>query len=424
MSTAQREFITTTAPFPCITAGWNSGKSYSLVYALLSRHMLMPGITTGYFGNGETFLKKVPKIEFQKAFETLGWTKFVEPTGRPLGFNMGKYGRVELNSYHDPDNIRGYPLAHAAVDELDSMNYDKAELVFSQIIGRVRGIVGAQIFTAGTPDRGLGGYMYDRWGNPMNQNDSYPRIRSRTADNIYIPGQDEFIERVKMNYEGDPALIELFLEGEFVPLGTGFVYREFYEKNMQQVLQPYDDSKPLDRIYIGMDFNAGSCYSCLAKWNHKSLHFFDEIWAGTTKELAMKITQSYPGTVLNVAPDASGSQRHTNATETDLSILAEHRLNNINEHEYNPRVRDRIDTINLGLANSRIIIDPERCPFLIEALQRQEYDKDGEPFKHKGPKRPEQGALDDRMDAMGYLCFRLIGVGRASISSGRVFYGR
>jgi hypothetical protein len=64
----------------------------------------------------------------------------------------------------------------------------------------------------------------------------------------------------------------------------------------------------------------------------------------------------------------------------------------------NPRVKDRVLAMNQLIHSEgkrRLLVNVDRCPSFVEALEKQAYDKNGEPDKTSG--------LDHVNDAAGYF---------------------
>jgi hypothetical protein len=79
-------------------------------------------------------------------------------------------------------------------------------------------------------------------------------------------------------------------------------------------------------------------------------------------------------------------------------------------HSKNPAVKDRVMAVNQMIHNQgqrRLLINPDKCPTLIEGLEQQAYNKNGEPDKANG--------LDHAVDALGYMIAYKFGIGRGTV---------
>ncbi len=219
-------------------------------------------------------------------------------------------------------------------------------------------------------------------------------IRMRTQDNPHLP--DDFIERMQANY--DPSMLQAYLNGEFVNLTTGQVYDRFTRENNVITAKP---DIGLDPLRVGLDFNIGNMNAVIGIVQDQKLLIFDEISGShDTDSIAQEIKARYPMNKIYVYPDASGGNRSTNASQTDIQILEGYGFSNQSPRS-NPPVRDRISAVQALLCNgkgeSRFQIHAS-CRKLIESMELQSYTEKGEPDKESG--------YDHMADAVGYLIWR------------------
>jgi hypothetical protein len=117
-----------------------------------------------------------------------------------------------------------------------------------------------------------------------------------------------------------------------------------------------------------------------------------------TPAMIESIKERYEGHPIIVYPDASGGSRKTNdASKSDISLLRSAEFT-VCAPKANGRVRDRVLALNALINNKgqrRYLVNPARCPHLVESLEKQAYDKNGEPDK--------SGGLDHIVDAPGYF---------------------
>jgi hypothetical protein len=219
-------------------------------------------------------------------------------------------------------------------------------------------------------------------------------IKMRSADNPHLP--PDFIERLQANY--DPNLLRAYLDGEFVNLTTGTIYDRFSRDKHVVPELPDLDHEPLR---IGVDFNIGNMSAVIGVRTGSSLLVIDEIsGAHDTDALAQEIQARYPQRRIYIYPDASGGNRSTNASRTDIQILESYGMSNQSPRA-NPPVRDRVAAVQALLENGkgqvRLTIH-QRCKRLIECLELQCYTDKGDPDKDAGH--------DHMNDALGYLVWR------------------
>jgi hypothetical protein len=101
-----------------------------------------------------------------------------------------------------------------------------------------------------------------------------------------------------------------------------------------------------------------------------------------------------------IYPDASGGNRSTNASQTDIQILESYGFSNQSPRS-NPPVRDRVAAVQALLENGkgqvRLTI-AATCRKVIECLELQSYNEKGDPDKDAG--------YDHMNDALGYVIWR------------------
>jgi hypothetical protein len=136
-----------------------------------------------------------------------------------------------------------------------------------------------------------------------------------------------------------------------------------------------------------------------------------------TPAMIATIKSRFVGHAIFVYPDASGNSRKSNnASESDIALLRAAKFN-VLVNPSNPTVKDRVLAMNqlicsrepehqgltLGreldaagvVVKRRYRVNADRCPGLVECLEKQAYDKNGEPDKSSD--------LDHEPDATGYF---------------------
>ena len=97
-------------------------------------------------------------------------------------------------------------------------------------------------------------------------------------------------------------------------------------------------------------------------------------------------------------PDASGkSRKSVNASESDIALLREAKFT-VMAKSKNPFIKDRVAAFNKQIhkqGERRYKVNVDKCPHLTEGLEKQAYDKNGEPDKTSG--------LDHVLDGAGYF---------------------
>ncbi len=234
--------------------------------------------------------------------------------------------------------------------------------------------------------------MWSTFGSEeAQQRDDRKLIRMRSADNPYLP--QDFIERLQANY--DPSLLQAYLEGQFCNLTTGQVYDRF-DRSKHVTTQIPDVSR--EPLRVGVDFNVGNMSAVIGVRLGENLLLIDEIsGAHDTDAMAQEIQRRADGRQVYMYPDASGSNRSTNASRTDIQILESYGFSN-QSPKANPPIRDRVASVQALLENGKGQVRLKvaaNCKRTIECLELQSYTETGTPDKDAG--------YDHMNDALGYL---------------------
>jgi len=378
-----------------VSAGYGAGKTRALCAKAVHLAMANQGFIGVVMEPTGPLIRDIWQNDFDDFLETydIPYTFRASPLPEYNLHLPGGDTKILCRSFENWTRIIGINGAWILADEIDTVAPSIANKAFPKILGRLRAGNVRQFAAASTPE----GFRW-MWQTFASE-DSKGRkdrklIRMRTADNPHLP--PDFIERMQANY--DPQLLKAYLDGEFVNLTTGQVYDRFDRaKHMAEITAP-DSREPLR---IGVDFNVGNMSAVIAYRNGKTLQVFDEIsGAHDTDALAAAIKCRYPDHRLYVYPDASGGNRSTNATQTDMAIRESYGMSNQSPRA-NPPVRDRVAAVQALLENGkgegRLHIAAS-CVKLIECLELQSYTERGEPDKDQG--------YDHMNDAIGYLIWR------------------
>jgi hypothetical protein len=378
-----------------VSAGYGAGKTRALCAKAVHLAMANQGFIGVVMEPTGPLIRDIWQNDFDDFLETydIPYTFRASPLPEYNLHLPGGDTKILCRSFENWTRIIGINGAWILADEIDTVAPSIANKAFPKILGRLRAGNVRQFAAASTPE----GFRW-MWQTFASE-DALTRtdrklIRMRTADNPHLP--PDFIERMQANY--DPQLLKAYLDGEFVNLTTGQVYDRFDRaKHVAEITAP-DSREPLR---IGVDFNVGNMSAVIAYRNGKTLHVFDEIsGAHDTDALAAAIKSRYPGHRLYVYPDASGGNRSTNATQTDIAILESYGMSNQSPRA-NPPVRDRVAAVQALLENGKGEVRlhiAASCVKLIECLELQSYTERGEPDKDQG--------YDHMNDAIGYLIWR------------------
>ena len=307
-----------------------------------------------------------------------------------LEFEEGTH-TILLRTMLTYQRLRGQNLCAVGFDEADTIPKRDAESAMNMALARLRSGNIQQFYATTTPE-GHG------WAFETFKKDPKPDtnlIQAKTEDNKYLP--EGFIESLKANYPDQ--LIKAYLNGEFVNLTMSAVYDRF-DRNIHvcNQLPSYNN----EILRVGLDFNIQNTNCVIGVRDGNKLVIIDEITKmHDTDAISQELLRRYPNQKILVYPDASGGNRSTNASATDISILESYGFTNMSPRS-NPPIKDRVSAVNALLKNGkgevRLAISP-CCRTLIECFELQAYDeKTGEPDKQNG--------YDHILDCIGYLIWR------------------
>jgi hypothetical protein len=387
-----------------ISAGYGAGKTRSLCAKAVHLAAANQGFIGAVMEPTGPLIRDIWQNDFDDFLEAydIPYTFRASPLPEYTLHLPGGDTKILCRSFENWSRIIGLNLAWVLADEIDTVTPSIANKAFPKILGRLRAGNVRQFGAASTPEGFR--WMWNTFGNDdAQQRPDRKLIKMRTADNPHLP--PDFIERLQANY--DPQLLRAYLDGEFVNLTTGQVYDRFDRtKHVRDDFPPIDEE---ETILVGIDFNVGNTNAALAVRRGRELFFFDEIaGAHDTDAIGQELRRRHPDARILGYPDASGANRSTNSSRSDVAILASYNISNM-APKANPPIRDRVAAVQAALENgkgqTRLWVHP-RCRKLIECLELQCYTDKGEPDKEAG--------YDHMNDAAGYLVHRVFEVGRST----------
>lgn len=338
------------------------------------------------------YLPSFPLVEdialkrFPALCEKRGWA-FKTRGGTSPHIEFPGAGRILFRSMSTPNSIVGYEVAHSICDELDTMEPKLAAQAWNKIIARNRQKCGmANTVAVATTPEGFG-FVWERWVKKPAP--GYVLFKARTADNAAnLPAG--YIDNLRGSYPSQ--LLSAYLDGEFVNLAAGSVYTGFD----RALNSTFERIKPGEPLHIGMDFNVGKMAAVVHAIRESKPLALDELTeVFDTPAMIALIKKRFPGHQVSVYPDASGASRKSqNASTSDIALLRQAQFM-VCANPANPAVKDRVLAMNKVLESRAYKVNPDTCPVYVECLEKQPYDKHGEPDKSQG--------LDHAPDAAGYF---------------------
>jgi hypothetical protein len=378
-----------------ISAGYGAGKTR----ALAAKAVTLAAVNQGFIGcvmePTGPLIRDIWQNDFEDFLEhyEIPYTFRASPLPEYMLHLPGGDTKILCRSFENWSRIIGLNLAWVLADEIDTVTPAIANKAFPKILGRLRSGNVRQFGAASTPEGFR--WMWTTFGSEEAQTrEDRKLIKMRSVDNPHLP--PDFIERLEANY--DPTLLKAYLDGEFVNLTTGTVYDRFDRSKHVISTLPDTEREPLR---VGVDFNVGNMSAIIGVKLNNTLFVIDEIsGAHDTDSLAQQIKTRYPDRRIYIYPDASGGNRSTNASQTDIQILESYGMANQSPRA-NPPVRDRVSAVQALLENGkgqvRLQISAS-CKRMIECLELQCYTEKGDPDKDSGH--------DHMNDALGYLVWR------------------
>ena len=377
-----------------VSAGYGAGKTR----ALCAKAVFMAAANQGFTGcvmePTGPLIRDIWQTDFDNFLEEyeIPYTFRASPLPEYI-LHLEKDTKLLCRSFENWQRIIGSNFSHVLADEVDVVSPGIANKAFPKILGRLRAGNVRQFAAVSTPE----GFRW-MW-NTFGTEDAQKRpdrklIRMRSADNPHLP--QDFIERLEANY--DPSLLQAYLNGEFTNLTTGQVYDRFDRAKHVITDIPNVEDEPLR---VGVDFNIGNMSAVIAVRLGNQLLLIDEVsGAHDTDALAQEIRRRFPDRRIYAYPDASGGNRSTNASQTDIQILEGYGFTNQSPRS-NPPVRDRVAAVQALLENGKGEVRFQiaaKCKRTIECLELQSYTEKGDPDKDAG--------YDHMNDGLGYLVWR------------------
>lgn len=408
LNVPQSYFMQMPHKFRAFVAGYGGGKTWVGSTAMCARFWNQPKVNQGYFAPTYPQIRDIffPTIE-EVAFG-MGLRVECMEANKEVHFYSGRHyrGTTICRSMERPATIVGFKIGHALIDEFDVLEPKRGQDSWKKIIARLRwqgGSNGADITTTPEGFRTTHKLFVEDIQEDMARRDrddayalerplplaaSYGLIQASTRQNKKnLP--DGYIEALLDAYPAE--LRDAYIDGKFCNLTTGTVYRSYdrVKNNSSETIQP---GEPL---FVGMDFNIGKMAATIYVQRETGWHAAAELKdVFDTPTMARRIKSEWPDRRIVVYPDASGKSAHTvDATKSDLGILQSHGLE-IRVNPSNPRVRDRVLSVNKQFETGKLWVNARACPTVAKNLEKQAYDESGEPDKRSG--------FDHQNDATGY----------------------
>lgn len=404
LNRSQAAFLELESRFAAFVGGFGSGKTWAGCAAICKSAWEYPGSGWAYLAPSYPLIADVFYPTMDECAASWGLSCTIQTSAKRVKLFSRGVQRDEIicRSMDRPESIVGFEVGSALIDELDVMPREKQRTAWRKIIARTRSRgAGNRVLVTTTPEGFR--FTYERFVKSIADNpalrESYQVVHASTYENrAFLP--EGYIESLEADYPQE--LINAYLHGRFVNLTSGTVYNQFDRAQCGS----NETASDAEQLHVGVDFNVGkSMASTVAVKRGETSHVVAEVLgAGDTPSLIAAIRNRYPSNPIAAYPDASGSARSTiNASLTDIALLEQAGFAVITGAS-NPRVRDRVNSVNSALRAGRLRINCTAAPTVAENLERQAYDATGAPDKSHG--------ADHTNDCVGYYVWQTMPIQR------------
>lgn len=363
--------------------------AYLVFAAMMTRSQSGVACKFAYIGQSISHAKQTcwSILEFMLAeFASQGICSF---NSNDLTIKFQNGNMIHLMGIENADKVRGSHFHGLVLDEAQECDVETYEMILAPTLRQNSGWA----IVIGTP-KGPSGIFYKLWLAGHDTSNTYWQSIDLNIEQTGAIPEEEWQELLKNTSKN---VIQQEYYCSFEAAIENRVYFNYTTENL--------DSTIVDRgrdIYVGMDFNIGTLPMAIGQLtpDGKIEVFLEKILhQQSTQDAAQWLLDNFPDRNIIVCPDASGAQTKTSQLAgNDHTILRNMGLT-VHTPRANPRVKDRIQAVNVGLRNAldeiSIHIHP-RCEELIKTMQFQEVNEyTGAPDKTKG--------LDHMGDALGYL---------------------
>lgn len=377
----QKEFLKSNEN-TMIAGGYGSAKSHAGTLKTIMKKLQYKDKKVAYYLPHYGLVRDIAFDKFPTLLESLGLKYKLNKSDKEI--MIDNYGSILFRSMDNPETIVGYEVAYSLIDEADILPMDKMEQVYQKILARNRAVANGNVDAVSTPE----GF---KWLYQQSRNGHFKLIKASTYDNKFLP--PDYIAQLEKQYP--PNLLRAYLYGEFVNLTSGTVYSYFDRAKHHRKIKLEEH----EVLHIGQDFNIGGCVSTVHVIRGDEVYRIKDIVSKDSFHIVPNIKKIFNNKFV-IYPDASGNASKTNATKSDIQILKDDGAT-ISASSTNPRVQDRVNTLNSLLYQEKYFIDCDECEEGAQALEQQAYDKNGEPEKYGGA-----ATIDDYNDSTGYFIYK------------------
>ena len=381
-------------------AGYASGKTSALVYCILYACKLLQGKKDAEGHNARIILGS-KNLTFMMKTSVSNLEQTLRLTNTEYKFdkknNIITIGTVEiyLIPLENPENIYGWSVTQAYLDELSELPPDVCMEAIKSINDRVR----QQIDGFRTPfivsvssAQGLDG-QYMAMEHFKRNGMGYFKVRGETRDNTFLP--KSYVENLYKIYNEKER--KVYLEGHFMSVKSSLVFSDYDPRLNMLNVDLYDCLEENDTVYIGQDFNNFGCASVACVIKNGAIVVIKDYDIPDIRRAPEIFRYDFPTQKIVWIPDATSTQFYS-------QFKKELRANNIKiaYRKSNPLVQDRVFVINKLMYAQRMFVTPI-CKDVEKTLLTHQFDT-----KTQTPTKGGKGAPDHIADAMGYAVYHIM----------------
>lgn len=392
----QAEFLALDCKFPAFVAGFGTGKS-----EVMCNSALLDSLEGGsdsliaLYEPTYDLVRLILAPRMEEKLQEWGVRYKYNKSENIIYTSNGQMGDFVLRTLDNPGRIIGYESFRAKIDELDTLKQEHAREAWVKVIARNRQTPSTYLKTSNKPMNTVSifstpegfRFVHDRW--VVNRKSGYEMVQASTLSNPFLPA--DYVDALRDSYP--EALIEAYINGQFVNLTSGTVYYAYkrQQSNSNETIQPNET------LYIGQDFNVGKMASTIYVKRFNEWHAVAELTdLFDTPDVIRVIKERWGdnGHRIIMYPDASGKARKSNgASISDIALFQQAGFE-VRVKSTNPAVKDRVLAMNKALESGVVKVNAKECPVTARGLEQQAYDKNGEPDKSSG--------VDHQNDATTY----------------------
>lgn len=382
---SQIEFVNSKAMHTGFVAGFGSGKSMVGTFKTILKKIQFRNYSVAYYLPTYGLIRDIAFPKFTELLNKLELTYTINKTDKEI--IIKDYGSIILRSMDNPETIVGYEVAYSCIDEADIIPQLKMSEIFINVIARNRSLLPNNELNCTDIVSSPNGFGWLYHFFVKNASDNKFLIKAKTTDNPYLP--DGYIKTLMETY--DAQQLEAYINGEFVNLTAGSVYKDYDRKrcHTNREVQKHD------KLSIGLDFNITKMAAVVHVIEGGKYYAVDELVnVYDTETMIRLLKDKYEGHHITIYPDASGKSRNSSG-KSDVQLLIEAGFA-IRAPGKNPFVRDRVNAMNAAFRNGQYFVNSFHCPEYTAALEQISY-RNGEPDKTSG--------LDHICDSGGYFLY-------------------